>query len=494
MNLYIKNISFFLLGVALLFTACNTEESLTITPAEPAFVLQEPGISSVFLNFGTPANNALTISWNDDLTGSSSYDVEMSLDPDFTNVISLGSVSDNSFSISVEDLNAAIRDAGPATFRDAAVYVRVNASGTYSNSILFLVTTYPTDPAQITSPANNDAFVLSLATLDDTAMTVEWTDAILSSTLSVDVNYTIQAAAAGTDFAAPLTIGTSTNGTSLSVTHSDLNAVAIGIGIAAETSGDMDIRIIAENTNENGNTLQRISDKITISVTPYSVSFPNLYMVGNATTADWNPDNNNTPVFGNQNVPNEYIYTGYFKAGGFKLIEIKGQYQPQWGTNDGSTLAVNPGGGSDPGTFNVATAGYYTYNFITVGESGSFTVTPYDATSATTYTTMGIIGDATPNGWDENNDTNLIQDPNNPHLWYINGVTLTNGGSMLIRANDVWPSDANAAVWRYTGSQELYGSAKLDNTGGDNIPFNEPTGSYDIWFNDLDGSYIIIPN
>ena len=100
---------------------------------------------------------------------------------------------------------------------------------------------------------------------------------------------------------------------------------------------------------------------------------------------------------------------------------------------------------------------------------------------------MGIIGDATPGGW--GSDTDFTQDPNNPHLWYLLGVNLISGNQMLIRANDDW-----ADVWRYTGSQEdLFGQSVLAG-GGDNIPFNAPTGTYDVWFNDLDGSYVFIPN
>ncbi|MFD2725352.1 SusE domain-containing protein [Hyunsoonleella rubra] len=486
MKILTNKISFLFLSLALIFTACETEETLVITSPDPAFTLQQPGISSVFLNFGTPDNAALSIAWNDEVTGSSSYDVEMSLDADFTSTVNLGNVSSNSFSISVTDLNNAIRDAGAANFRDVAVYFRINAGGTLSNSVLYLVTTYPTDAPMMSSPSNNDAFVLALANSGETAMTIDWEDAVLSSTLGIEVIYTVEAAAAGTDFAVPVTVGTVTNGTTLSVTNSDLNAVAIGLGLAPDTAGNVDMRIIARNTNQNGNTLERVSDTTTVSITPYNVSFPYLYMVGDATTPGWSNDNNNTPIFRDQDVPNGYFFTGYFGAGAFKLLEVKGQWQPQWGTNDGSTLAVNPGGGSDPGTFNVGAAGYYTYTFTTVGEGGSFTVTPYDASGAPTYGTIGIIGDATPGGW--GSDTDFTQDPNNPHLWYLNGVTLTNGGQMLIRANDDW-----ADVWRYTGSSELYGTSVLAG-GGDNIPFNAPTGTYDVWFNDLDGAYVIIPN
>ena len=487
MKLYIKKISFFILSLALTFFACETEESLQLTSPDPALVLQQPGISNVFLNFGTPTNAAITMSWNDNLTGSSSYTIEMALDADFTSTVNLGSATGNSYSISVQALNSAIRSAGASSFKDIAVYFRINANGTLSNAVQYLVTTYPTNPPAIASPTTNTAFVLSIATSGDTAITVNWTDAVLNSGLGVDVNYTVQAAATGTNFADPVSLGSVKNGTSISSTHADLNAVAIGIGLAPEVAGNVAIRVISSITNSNGNILERISNPVTISITPYLASFPNLYMVGDATTPGWNNNNNNTPMFRNQDVPNNYIFTGYFSAGAFKLLEVKGQWQPQWGTNDGSSLAVNPGGGSDPGTFNVATAGYYTYNLTTVGESGSFTVTAFNATSAPTYATMGIIGQAI-GGWGDGDEINFTKDANNPHLWYALNVNFTNGNEFLIRANDQWND-----VWRHTGSTELYGKALLAGSGN-NFPFPHATGSYNVWFNDLDGRYVIIPN
>lgn len=483
MKIHLKKISSILI-LTLLFclSSCEDEESLVITTPEAEFVLQEPEIKSVYLNFGLPQNPALSVTWKDEVTGSSSYTVEMSLDESFANVIPLGNSSTNDFSISVEDLNDAIHDAGAMTFNDISIYVRVNTGSVLSNSVLFFVTTYPTDAPVITDPENADAFVLSINTPDATALTVNWTDVVLNSDLDIMVNYTIEAAIAGSNFASVVSLGSVTDLGTVSVTHADLNAVALGIGLTPGVAGNMDVRVKATNTNESGDVLTRTSESITIAVTPYNVSFPNLYFVGDATTPGWNNNNNNTPVFRNQSVPNNYVYTGYFNAGAFKLLEVKGQWQPQWGTNDGSTLAVNPGGGSDPGTFNVATAGYYTYNFTTVGESGSFTVTPYDASSATTYTTMGIIGDATANGW--GGDTFMTQDPNNPHLWFITGVTLT-ANQMKFRANSDWGSN-----WGTSGSSELYGTGLFNAPNNISIP---NAGVYDIWFNSLDARYILIP-
>jgi len=488
MKLYLKKLSFAFLALTLLFGACDDDESITITSPEAAFVLQQPGISNIFLNFGLPTNPALNVTWKDDLTGSSSYDVEMSLEDTFATPIVLGTATGRSFSYSVENLNDAIINAGATTFRDVAVYVRINSGASVSNTVLFLVTTYPTDPAQISSPVGGDSFVLSIASQDLVAMTVNWSDAVLSSTLGIDVEYTIEAAAAGSDFASPAAVGVVTNLETLEVTHAELNVIALGLGIPADTAGDADMRIIARTTNENGSTLTRTSETITVSITPFNTIFPYLYFVGDATTPGWNNNNNNTVVFRSQTTPNSYYFTGYFNSGAFKMLEVKGQWQPQWGTNDGTTVAVNPGGGSDPGTFNVGAAGYYTYTFAPLSAGSGFTVTSYDATTAPTYARIGLIGQAI-GGWGDGDEIDLTQDPNNPHLWYANGVTFTNGEEFLIRPNDDWGN----GLWRYTGSDELFGQGRFD-TGGDNFPFNAPTGSYDVWFNDLDGSYVIIPN
>jgi hypothetical protein len=477
---------FFLATIVLV--GCEDKDNLDIIEPEAAFTLEQSTSPNIILNYGLPDNPAFMLAWTDEVTGSSSYEIEMDLDDTFPSPISLGNSVTNTFSISVMDLNSAINASGVDSFDALTLYVRVLAGSTASNAVVYTVTAYTENGVLVLSPENGEEFVLSIGSSDEDILDLVWTDPLPEAYGSVD--YSIEAALSGTDFAAPVNIGGGTDISEITLTHSALNAIALGIGLAPEEPGNVDLRVKATTINSNGTVLERIGDEVTISVTPYSVSFPFLYLVGSATTPGWNNNNNNTIVFRNQDVPNNYVYSGYFNAGEFKLLEVLGQWQPQWGTNDGSTLAVNPGGGPDPGTFVVATAGYYTYNFTVVDEGGSFTVTPFDASSAPTYGTMGLIGSATPNGWDGNNDTNFTQDTNNPHLWYINDVTLTEGGEFLIRANDVWDGP-DSAVWRYTGSQELYGEASFD---GSNFPFNGSTGSYDIWFNDLDGKYVLVPN
>ena len=487
---YLRKLSYVILAFTLVFAACDDDAILTITPPEAKFELQQPAISNVFLNFALPDNAALTLGWNDDVTGSGSYGVEMALEDTFASPVALGTTDANSFSVSVNDLNNAIRNAGAMNFVDVAVYVRITAGSAVSNTVLFIVTTFPTDAAEITSPAMGDAFVLSLSMADDNAMNVNWTDAILDSSLGADVEYTVEGATAGSSFASPTPLGVVSNGNTLALTHAELNAAVLGLGFMIDTAADLDIRIIARYNNANGDTLERISATTTVSVTAYNAAFPYLYFVGDATTAGWNNNNNNAAIFRSQDTPNSYFFTGYFSSGGFKLLEMKGSWHPQWGDRNGTgTLGVsNPDGSNEAGTFGISTAGYYTVTYATMAEGAAYTITPYDASTAPTYNRIGLIGAAI-GGWGDGDEIDMVQDANDPHLWYANGVSFENGQEFLIRPNDDW----NNGLWRYTGSSELYGTSNFA-TGGNNFPFNAPTGTYDVWFSDLDGSYVIIPN
>ena len=163
MKLYIKKISsILLLTLFFVFNSCEDEENLVMTTPDAEFALQEPAINSVYLNFALPQNPALTATWIDDVTSSTSYIVEMSLTESFTNVVQLGVTPAKQFTISVADLNEAIRDAGATNFKDISIYLRIKAGSAVSNSVIYFVTTYPTDPPVITSPASNSSFVLSI--------------------------------------------------------------------------------------------------------------------------------------------------------------------------------------------------------------------------------------------------------------------------------------------------------------------------------------------
>src|SRR5690606_26146921 len=53
-------------------------------------------------------------------------------------------------------------------------------------------------------------------------------------------------------------------------------------------------------------------------------AFRNLFLVGNATAADWNNNGNNPPLIRDPENENVYSYRAYFLGGGegFKLLEV----------------------------------------------------------------------------------------------------------------------------------------------------------------------------
>ena len=139
----------------------------------------------------------------------------------------------------------------------------------------------------------------------------------------------------------------------------------------------------------------------TITLAEILVTPPdNLYLVGDATEAGWSPTNNNTPLFKDPNEEGVFTFTGYFIGGGegFKLLEI-GDWTPQWGkgANDGELAGKPATQDGDPSAIPVPESGYYSLrvDFNTL----SYTFEPYDASGATEYATIGVIGDATPTGW-----------------------------------------------------------------------------------------------
>jgi hypothetical protein len=332
----------------------------------------------------------------------------------------------------------------------------------------------PEGEFRILSPTSGDSVELSPATPLNPGIALSW-EAFDYGT-PTEVTYTVQIAENGTDFAAPIDL-ISTATTYASVNSEALNGSAIAAGLQNDVFGTLDVRVRA--TVGNGSE-PVYSDVINYSVKPYvTYPFRDLYLVGNASQDNWNNNSNNYPLFRDAANEDVYHYTGYFNAGSFKLLEVKGQWQPQWGQNAG-VLAVNDGTGSDPNTFDIATAGYY--SVVVDLAAGTYSIDPYDASGAATYSTIGIIGTSTPGAWDS--DTDMTQSSFDPHMWYINNQLLTSGGEMKFRANDAW--DVN---W---GSADSYSG--LGDLGGGNIQIGIPTdGNYDIWFNDITGRYIYIP-
>ena len=205
-----------------------------------------------------------------------------------------------------------------------------------------------------------------------------------------------------------------------------------------------------------------------------------LYFVGDATAQGW--DNNSIyPIFNDVDNTDLYHYTGYFAAGGFKLLEVPGSWDFQYGLGESEGLLSTDGGS---GNIPITTAGYYTF---TMNKAElTYTLETYDATSDDTYTTLGLIGPSSPQGnWDA--DMDLTQSSFDDHIWYMQDGTLTADEEigadpgMKVRAEDAWDNNWGGDTF----------PVGVGNPGGANIAVSE-SGTYDIWFNDITKRYVAI--
>lgn len=457
--------------------SCDNTEDLVLTEPDSIFDINSTNFSNLVLNASFPENPAFTISWNTAENAGGTHNVVMATDAEFTNEVNLGSTDKSNFTISVAELNQLLLDAGLEPYKSTPVYVRINNGSTTTSTLTYNITPYAVDAPVITSPDADEVVVLDDENPDVQALSVMWTDFSLEGT-NVSVVYELQIAAAGTDFDPVVVVGEVTNGGEYNVSNSQLNNFALTLGAEEAADFELETRIVATITSDTGENV-RTSESVPFTVTTYSTAVTDLFLVGAATAPGWDNNNNNPPLVRLPDNKNAYSFTGMFNADAFKMLEVRGQWQPQWGLKDGSFVSSETLG-YDPDVLSVSTAGYYTVEVNT--KTGAYSITPYDASAATTYSAMGLIGSGRTgngDGWG-GDDTDFTKSTFDSHLWYLNNVTLFDG-EVKIRANNAWDVSWGA-------STPISGFATSNN--GPNIPVS--AGTYDIWFNDLTGGYIFI--
>lgn len=460
----LKLLSLFLL-LPFAFQSCTDTADRDWNSASPSFTLYNTTLSSDVL-YPSMENNSFRLTWDRSIGNVSSYDVVFSTTSNFATKIKLATVSKLSYTTTVGALNTALLQAGYSPYALKKVYFRIETGADVSNAISFDVTPYPVTVPVITAPTSGSALVLDKNLPDDPATTIKWSD---YNTYGVSVTYTVDVAKTGTtNF---VTLGTVNNLRVLDASNKALNTAVLKAGLAAGVQGDVDIRVTA-TTKSTGGTINKVSQLLTFKVTPY-VAFINLYLVGDATAAGWDPNNNNQAIFRDPNNINKFYFTGKFGTSMFKLVEVLGQWQPQWGVKAG--VVANSDGG-DPDPFSVSTGGYY--SFVVDISAKTYTFVPFTGSTSTTYTTMGLIGSATSNGW--GGDTFMTQSSFDAHQWVKKGVVLT-AGEVKFRANSDWGINWGANT-EYSGQ---------GTSGGPNVPVTE-AGTYNVYFNDLDGRYLLI--
>lgn len=313
---------------------------------------------------------------------------------------------------------------------------------------------------------------LDAVNTNNPAITFDWTSANYGQQTAVVYDIELSR---DQDFTTPVVASTVTGQNTVTFSMGELNSAAGNAGLNPFEWSDLYVRVVSSLGTQKSSKAN--SNSISLRVFPYfNYTFNDYYLVGDATAPGWDNNKNNPALFRDSNDQNLFKYTGYFGSGQFKVLQTKGLWQPQWGTNDGSKIEVNPGGGSDPNTFptagnNIPAAGFYTFtiNFST----RTFSFETFNATGITSPTSLAIQGTALSAA------VTLSPLSFDGHIWTASSVRLRPGNvQFLANGTDSWGSNTSFS-----------GVATKD---GANIPVIVED-NYDIWFNDLTGEYILIP-
>jgi len=271
------------------------------------------------------------------------------------------------------------------------------------------------------SPGN---IVLQSVNDDENAVTFEWSGAgfgkqpVVSYTLQLDTpaDTTANHWTTAKNFTIPA------GALKYSYLTKDLNNLLNTMGLTPGVANAVVVRIKADVNQYNGatSTIAPVyTNVVALQITPYGLS---LYVPGDYQS--WSPDTapQLAPVAGKPG-----LYEGYVNMPGAGAHYFKYTNAPDWDhTNygDGGNGAFSTDGLA--AGLSVPDGGYY---YLTANLNNN--------TWTATKTTWGIIGDATPGGWD--NDTQLTYDET-AQVWKVT-ANMVRSGSFKFRANNAWALD-----------------------------------------------------
>lgn len=313
----------------------------------------------------------------------------------------------------------------------------------------------PSGGPELLTPLDGSSYVLDPAAGTNEVTTLVWNHADYS--VQTEVNYDVEVALAGTDFATTVAGGSTTN-RFVVWSHEALNTVALEAGLTPYTAGDLEVRI--KSSLGSNAEMVAYSNVITITITPYTTDLPKIAVPGNH--QGWSPPT--APLMASSGF-GQTNFEGYISLDGeFKFLRPKADGTFDW---DGDSADWG-----DDGTFSgvllntgetncTATAGYYWVKANTA--TLTYSITP--------ITTWGIIGSATPGGWDSS--TPMTYNPTTKK-WSI-VVTLVDG-EYKFRSNNIWNAgsvqynlggfQADKVGDDYAGENMSYGGANLAVTAG----------------------------
>ncbi|UJH66243.1 SusE domain-containing protein [Allomuricauda sp. SCSIO 65647] len=422
-----------------LFVGCEDDDTdLQIVPLqEDSFEVITPTITNINLNFALPDNPAFTLSWNDVASSGATYSVEASAAETFDSPIALGTTQNRTFTMTVAEFNSVVIGAGAEAFEPFTIHMRVSNGSETSETVSYSVSAYTETPPEISGPETGTEVVLSDLDPTATALTIEFNDPDFGDGGVVSVDYTLEFALPDTNFETVF-LSATTNELSLALSHEEINTIALDLGLTPEEASNAVVRVKAVLETESG-MIERYSDPITLSITPYDITLaPILYVVGaGATDAGWGWD---TPVelrligaiySGNINLQNnngaDNNFRFFTEEGNWDSGQNYPYYADRGYTIDNNLVNANDG---DSNFAFIGTTGMYSIAIDTQNR----TITLGEPQTAGALSPLGVVGSGY-NNWGAFPDAPFYT--TNTDGVVVSYVTLVDG-EIKFRENNDW--------------------------------------------------------
>lgn len=264
------------------------------------------------------------------------------------------------------------------------------------------------------------------------------------------ISNTLQFAVKGDNFETVKDVAISAGDNEASFTGYELNSHVLALNIPTEEATEIEVRLkstVANSIEPVYSTIQ------TLSVTPYAaISY--LYVVG--AYNGWSEATGEELISPTSNG----IYTAsvFFPENELEFkITVERNWENSYGDAGDGKIVLNAG------------------DNITAPQSGMLDLTVNTNTNTIEYTAhvWGIVGDATPGGWDA--DTDMTYDPETK-VWKL--TSTLSAGDLKFRKNHSW--DVN-----------LGGSNGQLTPGGADIAIST-AGTYDIILNTINNTYTLV--
>lgn len=279
-----------------------------------------------------------------------------------------------------------------------------------------IVTAKETTPPTLS--ASSSAITLDADRATEEAVRFSWNQVSYGFEGQI-VNYKLQFDLKGGNFSTPQEFSI-TSALEKSFTVADFNSVLLRLGLKAGNTGEIEARVVSGlttlGTSRAAGVFDAVSEVVNLSATPYYVvvEYPSIYVPGSH--QGWDPAS--APKLAS--VKSDKRYEGYVNFPDAST-EFKFTDGPSWDVNygEGTAKGTLTAGGDN---IKASSAGYYLIKADLEG-----------LTFSLTKTTWGIIGDATPGGWDA--DTDMTYDAAT-QTWTITADL--EAGEIKFRANDGW--------------------------------------------------------